>query len=64
VAGLSWLMGYLALTYFEGLQPGSTTSTLWSMTKFGLFGLALYAVLEWISYARQTIKKPPTTGKS
>jgi hypothetical protein len=60
VAGLSWLMGYLALNLIEGLERGSSEGTLWSMTKFGLFGLALYVVLEWISYAREKNKKLPT----
>lgn len=60
VAGLAWLMGYLAETYFQGLERGSTLSTLWSVSQFGLIGLAVYAVLEWISYAREKIKSPPS----
>jgi hypothetical protein len=59
VAGLSWLMGYLALNFIDGVQS-SSEDTLWSMTKFGLFGLGLYVVLESVSYAKEKKKQPPT----
>lgn len=60
MAGLAWLMGYLFASFVEGVQPASTASTIWSMTKIGLFGFAMYAVLECASYMRESKKKPPT----
>jgi high-affinity Fe2+/Pb2+ permease len=56
IAGLAWFMGWFAERYFEGLERGSTASTLWSVTQFGLIGTAVYAVLEWISYVREKNK--------
>lgn len=63
VAGLAWLMGYLAESYFEGLQRGSTGSILWSVTQFGLIGFVIYAVLEWISFAREKSTKAKVDAK-
>jgi len=56
IAGLAWFMGWFASTYFEGLERGSTASTLWSVTQFGLIGTAVYAFLEWVSYLREKNK--------
>lgn len=56
IAGLAWAMGWFAETYFEGLERGSPSSTIWSVTQFGLIGTAVYVVLEWLSYVRERAK--------
>lgn len=63
IAGLAWFMGWFAERFFEGLERGSTASTLWSVTQFGLIGTAIYAFLEWVSYLKEKAKKGPSDSQ-